>query len=182
MRTKNLFKIVTIGLVSITSYSQSLEIGIKGGLNYANQTGSEIRTEAITSYHAGLYTNFSLFKGVSVQPELLYTTQGATYKNALKEYKNELGYISIPLLLKIDITKSLSLELGPQAAFLLEDKDAFDPEDQNTFDFSANAGIALKLTERLGLQARYNAGLTEATKNAQIKNNVIQLSAYIQVF
>jgi hypothetical protein len=33
----------------------------------------------------------------SIQPELLYSTQGATYKNAVEEFRNELGYLALPL-------------------------------------------------------------------------------------
>jgi hypothetical protein len=31
----------------------------------------------------------------SIQPELLYSTQGATYKNAVEEFRNELGYLTL---------------------------------------------------------------------------------------
>lgn len=57
--------------------------------------------DAITSYHAGLIAEIKLTDGFSVQPELLYSTQGASYKNATTEFKNELGYLSIPVLAKI---------------------------------------------------------------------------------
>lgn len=55
--------LVAIMLLSITTVvqAQSIRFGVKGGINYANQNGTEITvnsdnydSEAITSYHAGL--------------------------------------------------------------------------------------------------------------------------------
>jgi hypothetical protein len=40
-------------------------------------------SEAITSYHAGLVAEVKLLNGFAIQPELLYSTQGANYKMAL---------------------------------------------------------------------------------------------------
>ncbi|OXA86870.1 outer membrane beta-barrel protein, partial [Flavobacterium hydatis] len=110
-------------------------------------------------------------------PELLYSTQGATYKNAFGEFKNELGYLSIPIMAKFYLTKSFSLELGPQASFLLSEKNDFDVKNGETFEFGLNAGLGFKLTENIFVQGRYGLGLTEASKNADVKNSVFQLSA-----
>jgi hypothetical protein len=176
-------KVVFILLLSVVTmnsfYAQTLKIGIKGGLNYANLTDTSIKTDAITSYHAGLITEISLSDSFALQPELLYSTQGASYKNAIGEFKNELGYISIPVLAKIYLNKSISLEMGPQASFLLSKKDEFNLNDYNSFDFSVNGGLGLKLTKSLFIQARYNLGLSEISKNADAKNSVFQLSAGI---
>lgn len=171
--------LLTILLISIgytNSNAQNVKIGVKAGLNYANFTGSEIQTDAITSYHAGIVAEISVLDSFSIQPELLYSTQGASYENAIDEYKNELGYISLPVLLKIYLSDSFSLDVGPQASFLLNKKDEFNLNDYNTFEFSANAGLSLKITKSLFAQARYSLGLTEVSKNADAKNSVVQVS------
>ena len=160
-----------------TIQAQSVKLGLKAGLNYANQTGTNIQTEAISSYHAGLVAELNLFKGLAIQPELLYSTQGATYKNALGDIKNKVGYLSIPILIKINLSKSISLELGPQASFLLSEKDQFVVKDPSTFDFAVAGGLGLKVTKSIFLQARYGLGLTEISKEAQAKNSVVQVSA-----
>jgi opacity protein-like surface antigen len=170
---------ILVGILLVftqVSFSQSVKFGIKAGLNYANVTGSEIKTEAITSYHAGLVSEIKLTDGIAIQPELLYSTQGATYKNAIEDFKNELGYITIPILLKINLYENLSLEIGPQAGFLLSEKNKFVTNKSNTFDFAANAGLGLKVTDSLFLQARYGLGLTEIKTDSDIKNSVVQLS------
>lgn len=47
-----------------------------------------------------------------LQPELLYSTQGSELDGLGDQIKNELGYISLPVLAKFYLTKDkLSLEL-----------------------------------------------------------------------
>ena len=170
------FLIVTLLTISQVTLAQSnLRFGIKAGLNYANFTNTEVKTDAITSYHAGILVEFSLFDNLSIQPELLYSTVGASYDGALTEFKNELGYISIPVLAKFNLSETIFLEAGPQGSFLLNKKDeVFD--DYNTFDFSVNAGVGVILTKNLFANARYNLGVTEVARDADAKNSVVQLS------
>ena len=173
-----------IAAISFSVQAQSVQFGLKAGLNYANQTGTNItvnstnyKTDAISSYHAGLVAEVKIFESFAIQPELLYSTQGATYTNTLTEIKNEVGYISIPVMMKIYMSKSISLELGPQASFLLSGKDKFAVNDSNTFDFSVAAGLGLKITKNIFIEGRYGLGLTEVSKDAQTKNSVLQVSA-----
>ncbi|KAF2513696.1 MULTISPECIES: porin family protein [Flavobacterium] len=181
---KKLFLAAVMFLAASTAiHAQLLKIGVKAGVNFANQHGDasfdgiSVDKEGLTSYHAGLVAELKLLEKFSIQPELLYSTQGATYKNAVDEFKNELGYLSIPVMAKFYMTKSLSLEVGPQASFLLSNKKEFDVQDPKTFDFAVNAGLGLKITEGLFVQARYGLGLTEVSTHADLKNSVFQLSA-----
>ncbi|CAM4074412.1 MULTISPECIES: porin family protein [Flavobacterium] len=169
---------------SATMQAQSVRFGFKGGLNFANQTGSEIRvnstnykTDAITSYHGGLIAEIKLTEGFAIQPELLYSTVGASYKNAVEEFENELGYLSIPVMAKISLGKAVSLDLGPQASILLSEKNKFDAKNAETFDFGLAGGLSFNITDNFFLQGRYVLGLTDASKEAQVKNSVVQVSA-----
>lgn len=180
--------LITLMLFSMTAVlqAQSIRFGLKGGINYANQNGTEITvngenydSEAITSYHAGLVAEIKLLDQFAIQPELLYSTQGASYENVTDEFKKELGYLSIPVLAKIYLSKSLSLELGPQASFLLSERKNVNFEDSETFEFAAVGGLGLNITKNLFIQARYGLGLTEASKNADVKNSTFQVSAGI---
>ena len=167
---------------SATIQAQLLQIGVKAGVNFASQTGDafpdqNFDKEGITSFHAGLVAELKLLDKFAIQPELLYSTQGATYKNAFQEFKNELGYISIPVMAKFYLTDSFSLEVGPQASFLVSEKNDFDVEDAETFEFGLNAGLGFKITKNFFVQGRYGLGLTEASKNADVKNSTVQLSA-----
>lgn len=181
---KTILAAVVLFAMSNAAQAQLVKFGIKGGVNYANQNGSSITvnstnydTEAITSYHAGLVAEVKLTDGFSIQPELLYSTQGATYKNAFEEFKNELGYLSVPLLAKIHLNKTVSLDLGPQASFLLSERNNFDYNNAETFEFAAVGGLGINLTKHFFLQGRYVLGLTEASKDAEVKNSALQISA-----
>ena len=176
MKKKLLISAILI-VLSFSAQAQLLQIGVKAGLNYANFSRTEIQTDAITSYHAGLVAEIKLLDKFSIQPELLYTTQGASYENAGQEFKNELGYIAIPVLAKIYLSDSFSLELGPQASFLLSEKDKFNAKDSNTFDFGLAAGLGFKITKNIFIQGRYVLGLSEVSAEAETKNSVFQVSA-----
>jgi hypothetical protein len=169
---------------SINVQAQLIRFGIKGGLNFANQTGTNITVNSgnydkgtITSYHAGLVAEIKLSEVFSVQPEMLYSTQGATYKYAATEFTNELGYLSIPVLAKFHLNKVISLDLGPQASFLLSERKQLNVKDANTFDFGLAGGLGLNITKSFFIQGRYVLGLTDVSKDAQIKNSLVQVSA-----
>ena len=174
---KILLAAVLFMATSATIQAQLLQIGVKGGVNFASQTGDafpeqNFDREGITSFHAGLVAEIKLLERFSVQPELLYSTQGATYKNAVTEFKNELGYISIPVMAKFYLTDSFSLEVGPQASFLVSEKNDFDVEDGETFEFGLNAGLVaeIKLLDRFAIQPE----LLYSTQGASYKNAVTE--------
>jgi hypothetical protein len=179
---KKIFLVAVLFLATSASIqAQLVKFGVKAGVNFANQTGDafdapEVDKEGITSFHAGVVAEIKLLDRFAIQPELLYSTQGATYKNAVSEFKNELGYLSIPVMAKFYLTDSFSLEVGPQASFLLSEKDNVDFEDAETFEFGVNAGLGFKLTDNFFIQGRYGLGLTDASRNADVKNSTVQLS------
>jgi len=88
--------------------AQVLKLGAKAGLNYANFSGSDLQTDAITSYHAGLSAQIKLGDKFSVQPEIIYSTQGASYTNLNQELNQKLGYMSVPILARIQMGKIFS--------------------------------------------------------------------------
>src|SRR5690606_20818809 len=86
------------------------------------------------------------------------------------------NYVTVPVLAKFYlITDRLSVEAGPQFSFLIDDnvKDQFETE---SFDFAAVGGLGLNITDNIFAQARYVVGLTDASKDAEVKNRVIQVS------
>lgn len=169
---------------TLTTQAQLLHLGAKAGINYANLSGSDVtvnaqnyKSEAITGYHIGVLAEVKLTDKFSVQPELLYSTQGASYKNAIGEFRNNLGYLSIPVMAKIYLNNSFSLELGPQASFLLSEKKNVNLQDSKTFDFAVAGGLGVKITKSIFIQGRYGLGLTEVSTSAKAKNSVVQVSA-----
>ena len=178
---RKMYFLVILSVLGIsTTQAQMLKFGVKGGVNFANYTGGDVAGydfKTITNYHAGLVMELKIFENFALQPELLYSTQGAELKGLGEQFKNELGYISIPLLAKFYLSSNkLSLELGPQASVLVSERSTVDTGDSNTFDFAVAGGLSYKITKGLFLSGRYAAGLTEPKRDADVKNSVIQFA------
>lgn len=178
---KKSFLVVVVLILGISSsQAQLVQFGIKGGLNYANYTGGDVAGfdfNALTSYHLGAVMEVKIFENFAIQPELLYSTQGSELDGFDSQIKNELGYLSLPVLAKFYLTSNeLSLELGPQASVLVSERNNVDTKDSNTFDFAIAGGLSYKITKSFFISARYAAGLTEPKKDADVKNSLIQLS------
>lgn len=178
MKKLGVLIILFLIISQFTNAQSNIKFGLKGGLNYANFSNTEINTNAITSYHAGILIEFFIFDNLAIQPELLYSTVGAKYDTIISDIKNELGYISLPILAKFKLSEFLFLEAGPQGSFLLSKKDDV-IKDYNEFDFSVNGGLGLNISKNLFISARYNLGVTEIARDADAKNSVIQVSAGI---
>lgn len=178
---KNLFLVVIILLVTLTTVNgQSIDFGIKGGVNLANISGANIDAGNKTGFHAGLILEVSLLETFAIQPELLYSTQGA--KSASGDDLS-LNYLSVPILAKYYIVPAvLSIEGGPQFSFLIEDNiDILDVvDDLNTdasnFDLGGAIGLGVKIPGGLFGQVRYIRGITTVAENPDINNNLFQVS------
>jgi hypothetical protein len=159
---------------AFTGQAQIFRIGVKAGPNFANLTGSDIQTKTRTSFHAGAAAEIGLSKKWSIAPELLYTSQGAD----VDEFGDfNLDYISIPVLARIYLVEEkFAIDLGPQFSFLLDGDTIAEDFENEDYDFAVAGGVTLFVTKSFFAQARYTAGLTEASKDAEVKNSVFQLS------
>ncbi len=160
--------------------AQVLRFGLKAGPNFANVSGgpSGIDYNSRTSFHAGVAVEFHPVGNFAIQPELLYSSQGAEV-DGFGDFN--LDYVSLPVMAKYYILSDvLSIEAGPQFSFLVDDAESFDEFgntiDNEKFDFAVAGGLGLNITKSFFAQARYTIGLTEVSKDAEITNSVFQLS------
>jgi opacity protein-like surface antigen len=155
--------------------AQMLKFGVKGGANFSSLEGDNIDSSIYTSFHFGGMVEISLLENLSLQPELLYSSQGAKVDDAAVKDINY-NYVTVPVLAKFYLTsKKFSLEAGPQFSFLVN-QNVSDQFEGETFDFAVAGGLGYNITEHFLIQARYVAGLTQANKDAEVTNRVIQLS------
>tara|TARA_A100001234_G_C12637528_1_gene390668 strand:- start:985 stop:1587 length:603 start_codon:yes stop_codon:yes gene_type:complete len=172
-------------LLSNISYSQKLEIGLKGGTNFATQKLNGISgVESITGYHIGGFLYFKLPILFGIQVEGQYSTQGSEFQINQVINKNNLRYINIPILIRNDFGP-FNFHFGPQFGILT---DAFSLKGvKNSIkdqflgrDFSIVVGIAVRLPANLGLSLRYVRGLRNISDNNllnnETKNTMFQLS------
>jgi opacity protein-like surface antigen len=169
---KSFFFIVSFSLFTIAA-AHAQTYGIKGGVNFANLSGSDADgADAITGLHLGVIAEFSIFQNLSLQPELLYSAQGANINDV--DYK--LGYLTLPVMAKFYLNDKLSVHAGPQFGLLISENDEIKEADNNKTDFGISGGIEYNLLGGLFVQGRYNSGMSNLSDNVEVKNSVIQLS------
>jgi hypothetical protein len=173
MKKVLVFLLLCIG--TSTMNAQMVQFGLKGGANFSNLEGDGIKGSNYTSFHFGAIVEAKLFENFAIQPELLYSSQGTKVDaEGLKDINY--SYVTVPVLAKFYLTENgLSLEAGPQFSFLVDQnvKDQFEAE---TFDFGVVGGLGYNITKNFFASARYVVGLTDASKDAEVTNKVIQLS------
>ena len=183
-------KILILGgiiFACINGQSQNTHIGIKGGLNLSNISSKNNITKYTTGFHVGLLAHIHAGKRFGVQPELLYSAQGAKYKN-LNDYKIKQDYINLPIMFQYLINDGWRLETGPQAGFLINaktkngDVETDIKDNLDKFDFSWGFGIGYITHSKWGVDARFNLGLTDNSKDNLVenKNRVFQIGLFYQ--
>ena len=173
--------ILTMAVVLTANFvsAQDMKFGVKGGLNMSSN--SEEGANTLLAFQLGGFAEFKVSDKFAVQPELMYSAQGAKFSGGGASYTKNLNYINIPVMAKYYVADAFSLELGPQIGFLMSAKsDGVDiKEFCNSTDFGLNLGAGYNLNETMSLGLRYNMGLTDVEKNQVVgtsKNSSIQLS------
>lgn len=156
----------------------SVRAGIKGGFNASTLDLQNVnnRKEAY-GFHAGVFAQIPAGDFFAIQPELLYTTKGASanYNLAFFQGRNtfRLSYAELPILATFKVGRSVELQAGPYAAYLLSanmnSEGTFGTGSQrlNTDDFNKfDVGLAGGLNVYFGkafLGLRYGQGLNRIT-------------------
>ena len=172
-------------LILNSSFSQKLELGIKGGTNFATQKLSNITgVESVTGYHIGGFLYFKLPILFGIQVEGQYSTQGSEFQVGQIINKNNLRYINVPILIRNDFGP-FNFHFGPQFGILTDaiNLNSVKSSIKDQFlgrDFSIVAGLAVRLPANLGISLRYVKGLKNITdpniSNVDTKNTMFQLS------
>ena len=172
-------------LISNISFSQKLELGLKGGTNFATQKLSNITgVESVTGYHLGGFLYFKLPILFGIQIEGQYSTQGSEFQVGQVMNKNNLRYINVPILIRNDFGP-FNFHFGPQFGILTDaiNLNSFKSSIKDQFlgrDFSIVAGIAVRLPANFGISLRYVKGLKNISdpniSNVDTKNTMFQLS------
>lgn len=174
---KKILLVVVCAFLATGAFAQTW--GVKAGLNLANITDGD--ADMKPSIYVGVTSQFSLSDVISLQPELVYSRQGA--KDG--DLKTRLNYLNVPIMVNFAIGEKFALLTGPQAGFLLNAKvtdgdnsiDIKDEMDAKTFDFTWGFGAAYAITEKISIDARYNLGLSKISglDGVDSKNSVIQV-------
>ncbi|TDE18121.1 porin family protein [Dyadobacter psychrotolerans] len=183
---KKLLFVVTMCLVGTYSFGQTFSFGPKAGINVSNYSGGDINSDAKVGYHLGGMLNFGFCKIFCIQPEVLFSTQGAKVENAGSKKDFKINYLNIPIMVKFRIANRFYIEAGPQTGFRLSEN--IPDQTINSFatklDLSAGAGLGYQSDAGIGVGLRYLAGLSKVGDfsgmeiSPDFKNSVVQASVF----
>lgn len=186
---KNLILIFSLFLFTVLTVraQESVVFGAKAGVNFTNMNSDSFSdNNSLTGLHLGLLAEVPVTNRFSIQPEVLYSTMGTSADEIMlggssprtTEYK--LDYIQVPVLAKVYLTQSLSLEAGPSFNFLVNEEIGGDETDLgSSFEFGGAVGASYKFRGGFFADVRYFNGFTDAIDSENytnsIKNNGFQV-------
>ena len=207
-------KKITLTLLGLFAMStsalaqQEVKFGPKAGVNFATLNGKDAGDAKMAiGFHVGAFAEIKFNDKFAVQPEVLFSAQGAKVKesgtevvmgvpvNYEAEGKTKLNYINIPIMAKYYITDNFAVEAGPYVGFLMTaeteyeatmsaagisqtEKSTEDIKDiSNSIDFGVGVGASFNLDSGFFIGARYNLGLTKVGKEYNETVNGIEISA-----
>lgn len=199
-----------------TKSSSPITFGVKAGFNAstlskADQYDNDQKLKP--GFNAGVFVNIPVAQKFSIQPEILFNQLGSKteerelyYVNSDKykreaDYKKNLNYLSIPVMVQYNILPQLYVEAGPEFSFLLGGKNKGDvttttttgnttvtetssfsnkinKDFHNKFNFGIGIGAGYYFTQNFGVTARFTAGITDVYKHNSgdaIRNNAFQV-------
>ena len=175
--------------------------GLKGGVNVSNMAIEEAGNKL--GLQGGVFAEF-IFNNFAIQPELLFSMQGAKFSEVENGISNNAflknNYVNIPLMAKYYIFDGFCIEAGPQLGLLLSAKvkvkvsGRSKPETGNyksmlnNFDFSFNLGASYLIPNTpLGFYVRYSLGITDIIKDKYVdfgeiagNNRVFQAGTFVK--
>ena len=180
-------------LISVNGTAQKINFGVKAGLNMSMLTGSkDLIMSSNNGFFAGTLLEFKLLGKIAIQPELLFSAQGAKFESKDLTYATttKMNYLILPVMVKYYPVAGLFVEAGPQVGFLISSRQDIDNRITNVstsenikevtkdFDMSINAGVGYDILDKVVAQVRYCIGLTNTStlENTDVKNGVFQLS------
>lgn len=186
--------------------------------DYGVATKSETTQSMKLGFNVGAWAEYMVMPMFGVQVELYYSLQGVNANNTWStdsllgsastntDYVWSANYINIPILAKVHFA-NIAAYVGPQLGFAMgmtqktTSTNSLEPdnadikkstlEDYSGFDLSLALGAQYKLTANIGIDARYNIGLTnvfptlkndegEVTREGFGKQGVIQLGVFYE--
>ena len=161
-------KIILFAAFVVFAFATQAQVkfGTKSGLNLSTWTGDVDDLKMKPGFYVGGLANISVANQFSIQPELLVSAEGA------KDGDGSINtmFINIPVMAQYNTPSGFYVEAGPQLGFLLSAKAKEDGESEdikdflNSTNFGASFGAGYNMGSGLGFGARYNLGLSNASK------------------
>lgn len=176
-------------------FAQNVQLGIKGGVNISSANDEDLVADAkvtpVIGYHFGGLAHIHLSSNWAIQPEVVYSKEGAKVEHPTYNATTETKYINIPVLAQYMTSGGFRVETGPQVGLLVDHKYETpngiegDKDDASKANFSWAFGLGYLTRSGLGVDARFNLGLTNLYKEgthagAEGKGRVGQVGLFYQ--
>jgi opacity protein-like surface antigen len=185
-------KKVILTIVAVFAFgfvnAQEVRFGVKAGVNFANlnyeMDGFSISPKSIVGVQVGGFAEIMVAEKFAVQPELLFSTEGAKVSSGGDSSTINLSYINIPVMAKFYPAESFSIEAGPQIGFLMSAKEKSDGEKQDvknsvkSINFGVNFGAGYNFTDNLLVNLRYNLGLSDINDDKDLEGLKVKGSVF----
>ena len=173
-------------LLAVGIVNAQLQFGLKGGVNISNFTGgnfNNIEESSLVAFHAGGLVRIK-FDHLVLQPELLFSSQGAKLDDGVTEADYKVSYVNIPIMLQWQFKGSFYIEVGPQAGFKVSEDIPNSTIDEfaKSTDLSIGVGLGFLKNKGLGIGGRYMVGVSNvgdfdsANIDPDFRNGVLQFS------
>lgn len=174
---------VTIVLIPTVKSQEKIQFGVKGGVNFTNMTSNDYLYDEKykTGFYLGATVEIPLSKKLSIQPEIVYSSQGIKGKELVNWVfivpgtmpvvyaEHKLDYIKIPVLAKLYFAKNFSFEAGPSFNFLVNDQFTSDVSKKSDlaekFEFGGVVGLSYKVKSNFVVNTNYLIGFSNALKS-----------------
>jgi hypothetical protein len=197
---KKIFLLFFILFFLIVSAPAQVRFGLKSGLNISTFYGDD--TEGLDSklgFVGGFFISYQSKNLFILQPEVSYTTKGATAKIESVNFTLAYDYVEIPILFKfefpLDDNPSIkpAVFAGPFVSYKTKAKiivsangkmeeDGINSVAPRDYGFQIGGALGLNLGKyELGFDVRYIHGITSvdtSVNSFDIKNRVINLNVY----
>jgi hypothetical protein len=203
MMLKKVLPLFLICFLSLSAFAQSdlvPHIGLKGGLSIATIIKSgdnNFSSDALLGFNGGVVIQLPLTKYIALQPEVLYSQKGYHAMGSSivgdYDYRRYLNFLDIPLLLRINASRSFGIVIGPQYSYLLSthtkfksanaayEQDVNNDNDNITKNiFGGVLGADINVNRNLFLYGRYTIDFKSnngdgTSSTPEYKNQVFQV-------
>lgn len=157
------------------------QFGIRAGYSAANFSDTNFDTRS--GFHLGAYYSIGA-AFLKVEPGIQYAQKGYKTTDMSGDAVDEqLGYVDVPVLVRLDILPILNVFAGPQVSILASRNftrgtaSSTDTGPVAGYDVAGVFGAQVKLPLNLNLQASYDMGLKSLNYfDTDVKNRVFKVS------
>ncbi len=125
---KRIFLVTVILTITVTVKAQDKQpssFGVKAGVNIYTLNGDDYEESGYKNQiglHGGIFYQIPVATLFSVQPELMYSSEGIKYEDEDLKADVHLNYLNLPVMFQFVTPSGLYAETGPQIGFLLNGK------------------------------------------------------------